>query len=286
MSTKNKLSPIQIGTLRHIDENGGKAYRFAGGKWSTHADILPAYRDRLGSRYEHTARVGWYAATQTITSLTRRGLLEVVAADDLAAAEWARPREITALGRATLEALREVASEEFTTSAARRVDEDSIAPGLDFDRLDLETIDVTDLYVVASDGKATHLERVGNEWHTVDGEGPVTLRVRPAPTPGPDDFKGSDYIADFDYKRLKGQMRRVWDYMTSHGWATLDDIAQATGDPHASISAQLRHLRKPEFGAHKVEKRRYLGLEPETGLFEYRLQVNKNTRFDNESDAV
>jgi hypothetical protein len=37
---------------------------------------------------------------------------------------------------------------------------------------------------------------------------------------------------------------------------TLQEIADATGDPHASISAQLRHLRKPRFGAYAIDKRR------------------------------
>ena len=36
---------------------------------------------------------------------------------------------------------------------------------------------------------------------------------------------------------------------------TLDAIAAAAGDPHASVSAQLRHLRKPRVGGYTVEKR-------------------------------
>ena len=48
---------------------------------------------------------------------------------------------------------------------------------------------------------------------------------------------------------------------------TLDEIAQLTGDPPASVSAQLRHLRKEKYGAHCVEKRRREG-----GLWEYSLK--------------
>jgi hypothetical protein len=39
-------------------------------------------------------------------------------------------------------------------------------------------------------------------------------------------------------------------------WLTLGEIAEATEFAEASISAQLRHLRKPHHGRHRVEKRR------------------------------
>jgi hypothetical protein len=38
-------------------------------------------------------------------------------------------------------------------------------------------------------------------------------------------------------------------------WLTLDELARLTHYPPASISAQLRHLRKPRFGGFAVEKR-------------------------------
>jgi uncharacterized protein YueI len=56
-------------------------------------------------------------------------------------------------------------------------------------------------------------------------------------------------------------------------WRTLAEIETITGDPQASISAQLRHLRKKRFGYHTVNKQRracYLG------TFEYQLIVNEN----------
>src|ERR1700704_3316156 len=37
-------------------------------------------------------------------------------------------------------------------------------------------------------------------------------------------------------------------------WLTLDELAKLTHYPPASISAQLRHLRKPEYGGFVVEK--------------------------------
>ncbi len=37
-------------------------------------------------------------------------------------------------------------------------------------------------------------------------------------------------------------------------WLTLDELAKLTHYPPASISAQLRHLRKPQFGGFEVEK--------------------------------
>jgi hypothetical protein len=39
-------------------------------------------------------------------------------------------------------------------------------------------------------------------------------------------------------------------------WLTLAEIAECTEFGEASISAQLRHLRKPRFGGFRVEKRR------------------------------
>lgn len=54
--------------------------------------------------------------------------------------------------------------------------------------------------------------------------------------------------------------------MADGQWRTLAEISAVTGDPPASVSAQLRHLRKPRFGAHLVSKR-HLG----QGLYVYRV---------------
>lgn len=83
-------------------------------------------------------------------------------------------------------------------------------------------------------------------------------------------FDGADYVRARDDARLTSQLMRVYALMADGQWRTLDSMAQFTGDPHASISAQLRHLRKDRFGAHKVE-RRYI----KNGLYEYKLTVNK-----------
>jgi hypothetical protein len=82
-------------------------------------------------------------------------------------------------------------------------------------------------------------------------------------------FNGSDYDPQRDDDRLSGQLLRIWDFMKDSKWRTLNEISQATGDPQASISAQLRHLRKPRFGAHTVEKE-YLG----NGLYQYKVIPN------------
>lgn len=86
-------------------------------------------------------------------------------------------------------------------------------------------------------------------------------------------FDGPEYSRKHDQTRLSGQIARVFEVMQDTRWRTLDEIAQLTGDPHASISAQLRHLRKARFGAHTVN-RRARG-ERSHGLFEYRLIVNR-----------
>ncbi len=83
------------------------------------------------------------------------------------------------------------------------------------------------------------------------------------------DFDGAAYQEEFDFTRLSGQIRRVYDCIKDGRWRTLEEIADATKDPQASISAQLRNLRKKKFGAHTIE-RRARG-ERSHGLFEYRL---------------
>ena len=60
-------------------------------------------------------------------------------------------------------------------------------------------------------------------------------------------------------------------------WLTLDELANLTHYPPASISAQLRHLRKPQFGGYSVEKRprlfgRVLHGEDFGTVWEYRLR--------------
>lgn len=84
-------------------------------------------------------------------------------------------------------------------------------------------------------------------------------------------FDGSDYQPARDDVRLTGQLLRIWSVVCDGAWRTLDQIAAATGDPQASISAQLRHLRKPRFGAHKVEREHV-----KDGLYRYRVIPNKH----------
>lgn len=79
-------------------------------------------------------------------------------------------------------------------------------------------------------------------------------------------FNGADYDPDRDNARLTGQLRRIWEIVIDGRWYTLKDIAVRTGDPEPSISAQLRHLRKPRFGGHIVE-REYVA----NGLYKYRV---------------
>ena len=86
-------------------------------------------------------------------------------------------------------------------------------------------------------------------------------------------FDGPDYVPDLDRVRLTGQVKRVYALMRDAQWRTLNEISVDTGDPESSVSAQLRHLRKERFGSHTVEKRRRG--DRTTGLFEYRLLVNK-----------
>jgi len=85
-------------------------------------------------------------------------------------------------------------------------------------------------------------------------------------------FDGPAYEPEHDQVRLASQIDRIYNLMKDARWRTLGEIEDKTGDPQASISAQLRHLRKERFGSHRVDKRRRG--DPWKGLYEYRLTVN------------
>jgi hypothetical protein len=68
-------------------------------------------------------------------------------------------------------------------------------------------------------------------------------------------------------ERLGRQLADIWQLMHDGRWRTLAEIEALTGHPPASISAQLRHLRKARFGGHTVNKRHI-----QNGLYEYQVQ--------------
>lgn len=84
---------------------------------------------------------------------------------------------------------------------------------------------------------------------------------------------GPAYDARHEDVRLRTQREVIRDVMLSAAecgaWLTLKELAGITRYGEASISAQLRHLRKPAFGGQAVEKRRRG--EPGRGVWEYRL---------------
>jgi hypothetical protein len=65
------------------------------------------------------------------------------------------------------------------------------------------------------------------------------------------------------------QMSNATQVDVDGGWMSLREIAALTSYGEASISAQLRHLRKPQFGGYVIVKRRR---GPVTnGAWEYRI---------------
>ena len=82
-------------------------------------------------------------------------------------------------------------------------------------------------------------------------------------------FDGADYQPLRDDPRLNTQYKRIFRLMRDGVARTLSQIAKDTGDPEASVSAQLRHMRKERFGRHFV-KREHLG----NGLYSYALILN------------
>ena len=71
---------------------------------------------------------------------------------------------------------------------------------------------------------------------------------------------GPAYSAQIDGKRINKQHESIKSYMLGLSqfdiWKTLAEIEGDLGFPQASISAQLRHLRKEIFGGFSVDKRR------------------------------
>lgn len=90
-------------------------------------------------------------------------------------------------------------------------------------------------------------------------------------------FAGSDYVPELDSVRLTGQICDIYNLMKDGTWRTLSEIENAFECRYgqASISAQLRNLRKAGFGSHTVLKRRRGA--PEGGLFEYQVLKPTNT---------
>ena len=88
-------------------------------------------------------------------------------------------------------------------------------------------------------------------------------------------FNGSDYSHERDSSRLSNQYWDIYNVMRDGKRRTLGTIEMITGHPPASISAQLRHMRKVRFGSNTVNKH-YLG----NGLYEYELIVNRETEGD------
>jgi hypothetical protein len=84
---------------------------------------------------------------------------------------------------------------------------------------------------------------------------------------------GPSYQAAHDEARLTTQRECIRDVMLSAGargsWLTLCEIEKLLHYPQASISAQLRHLRKQEFGGYILEKR--ARGDRDRGLYEYKL---------------
>ena len=91
----------------------------------------------------------------------------------------------------------------------------------------------------------------------------------PPPLPSPDRaraFDGATYDHRFDYERLQGQLKAVFDLMSDQRWRTLSDIGTAVEGSEASLSARLRDLRKQKYGAHQIQRESVGG-----GLFRYRM---------------
>lgn len=95
-------------------------------------------------------------------------------------------------------------------------------------------------------------------------------------------FSGATFDAEQDTSRLATQLDEIFQVMCDGVWRTLDEIEAATSHPPASISAQLRNLRKERFGNYVVDRR--VRGERSRGLYEYRIGGEKNPDRNSKKD--
>jgi len=79
-------------------------------------------------------------------------------------------------------------------------------------------------------------------------------------------FSGAGVETVEDKIRLGKQIDRVLAYINGGEWMSLQQIAIGINAPHASVSAQLRNLRKAEHGSYIIERK-----NEGDGYFLYRL---------------
>lgn len=83
-------------------------------------------------------------------------------------------------------------------------------------------------------------------------------------------FTGADYDPAQDYTRLSTHLEKIRALMLDGAWRTPGEVADgAKLPPTSDITKQLRHLRYPEHGQHRVERRRRG--DGRRGLYEYRV---------------
>jgi hypothetical protein len=85
---------------------------------------------------------------------------------------------------------------------------------------------------------------------------------------------GPAFEGRIDRARIVKQHEEIRSWMLVRNWHTLNEIESALGFPQSSISAQLRHLRKKQFGGYLVDKRRRVERGFVTGTWEYRVRIN------------
>lgn len=96
----------------------------------------------------------------------------------------------------------------------------------------------------------------------------------PAPKPAPVlPFSGPAYSPASDHARLLSQHLTIFNLMKDGKPRTLAQIEDKTGYPTASVSAQLRNLRKTGFGAHTITKER---VKTGSGTWIYTLTPNSD----------
>ena len=82
-------------------------------------------------------------------------------------------------------------------------------------------------------------------------------------------FSGPTYDPKHDRVRLTNQHQKVKNLMLDGQWRTIERVAALVDAPASSVSAQIRNMRKKQFGGYVVNRR--VSGDRSRGLYEYQV---------------
>jgi len=145
-----------------------------------------------------------------------------------------------------------------TQTEAKEVEEATPIESIQTGELEIRAMNV-------EEAQTDPLEKTAREAEVHETAGVEAQKAHALDEPGGDALETSEtepleeQASEIVFEEDETQLAAIRELMTRAGarglWLTLGEIAEATEFAEASISAQLRHLRKARHGGHRVEKR-------------------------------